>query len=763
MRETSAKAVPKWYQAMPTHAGEVEKMIEAMVTIMRKDRISKRSVEQDRKAEEEQAFIAQMAARFAKEERELTDQEDFYQHRDPSEDSLPPLVTSMEGLMQRNARIEARRRRVTAHKYRNSPVTSTTTPNADNPSKSSLDNPIIDIAIDQFLTQDPEKLETLHQKLGKLCGIAMERAERLGLEGVTEDDSYLLKHVRTSKPPPVETYWTDRSGEDESTASFNVKDYMSEAEGIRSVVECADATLARCQHHSCQPIQTRSRRSSMFSDRTSYGPFPHESDAPAEDMANSEEPSPGQTSSFQEESLAKCVYMNVAYFDWENPVGSLLEPIARAVYELDKQSKPLSDEQFEQAYVDEFHKMGEHDHWKLQTAINLVLQDTAPHHALQHHWAQDLRVKVFDARNPEQSSNVGNNRPPDRATEKYQEKPFRHSREKIEQAAGKAEQTIKGPHNGLDKHIIPNRRAKSKQAKHVAKGCLRAKKLMYRKKAKQPTISDAADTYENLQSEQEETCSTCSTSSTSGSSNSSDVVKPSNHFGKMTEDQRREWFKNVGKTFREDLAKSGAAEINILQKRNADIRARNNIKNVEESDIPPPNAMIKRLMSLNRSKQPTVEDYTGVEDNPFLSTRTNSSLSPQLTIASKESSSLVEEARPLDSPTTNTPWMGLTPPRPSPAATCDHDDSEVEAVVFFGRSPRSSIHSGVSDDRVEIEKSDVPGPADRNPEVEKVLKEVVKEEEKEALRLEEESIMERMDEDLRAMVVGERKKVVHDG
>lgn len=138
-----------------------------------------------------------------------------------------------------------------------------------------------------------------------------------------------------------------------------------------------------------------------------------------------------------------------------------------------KQSKPLSDEQFEQAYVDEFHKMGEHDHWKLQTAINLVLQDTAPHHALQHHWAQDLRVKVFDARNPEQSSNVGNNRPPDRATEKYQEKPFRHSREKIEQAAGKAEQTIKGPHNGLDKHIIPNRRAKSKQAKHVAKGCLR--------------------------------------------------------------------------------------------------------------------------------------------------------------------------------------------------------------------------------------------------------------------------------------------------
>lgn len=114
---------------------------------------------------------------------------------------------------------------------------------------------------------------------------------------------------------------------------------------------------------------------------------------------------------------------------------------------------------------------------------------------------------------------------------------------------------------------------------------------MYRKKAKQPTISDAADTYENLQSEQEETCSTCSTSSTSGSSNSSDVVKPSNHFGKMTEDQRREWFKNVGKTFREDLAKSGAAEINILQKRNADIRARNNIKNVEESDIPPPNAM----------------------------------------------------------------------------------------------------------------------------------------------------------------------------
>lgn len=334
MQATPASVVLDRHKAMLTHAEEVENMVEGMVSLMRRERTSKFSGKQDAKTRREKVFIAQMAARFAKEERDLIEQEDFYPLREPSEDPLPPLANTMENLMEPGVHIEDRRRRISAHEYRNSLVTSTTNPNLDDPSKSSLDNPIIDIAIDQFLTQDPGKLETLHQKLGRLCGIAMERAKKLGLEGVSEGESYILKHIRTLKPSPVTTYWTDHVGDDASMASIDGKDSMSKVEGKRPVEECADAAFARCQHHSCQPIQSRSRRSSSFSDTTFYGPLFKEPEA-SEDTAKSEEPSPGENPSFRDESLAKCIYMNVAYFDLENPVGSLLQPIARAVYELE--------------------------------------------------------------------------------------------------------------------------------------------------------------------------------------------------------------------------------------------------------------------------------------------------------------------------------------------------------------------------------------------------------------------------------------------
>lgn len=314
--------------AKPTPAEEAEHMVEAVKDIVRQGRVSKQ-----KRAQEVKAFIVRKAAGFfAKEERELKEKEDFYKLRGPSEDPLPPLASSMEDLMERDAQIEARIRRVTAHEYRNSLVTSTTTPNVDNPSKSSLDNPIIDIAIDQFLTQDPEKLETLHQKLGKLCGIALERADKLGLEGTTKDDSYLLKHICASKHTRAETFWSDDSEDDESTASFFDKEPLSKAEGKRPV-ECADAASARCQHHSCQPIRTQSRLSSTFSDTTSYGPFLKNSEAPAEDAVKPEKLSRKQFPFFgppgAKTSLTQCVAGNSLFN--ENIMGPLLEPLDERV------------------------------------------------------------------------------------------------------------------------------------------------------------------------------------------------------------------------------------------------------------------------------------------------------------------------------------------------------------------------------------------------------------------------------------------------
>ncbi|TLD37057.1 hypothetical protein E2P81_ATG02839 [Venturia nashicola] len=537
MQKTSAKAVPKRRQAIIAQAEEVEEMVEAIENTMRKERICKRSAEQDRKAHGEKAFIAQMAARFAEEERELTRQQDFYQRRDPSEDPLPPLATSMEDLGQRDAHIEARRRCVTAHEYRNSLVTSTTTPNVDNPSKSSLDSPIIEVAIDQFLTQDSEKIETLHQKLGKLCGIAMERAEKLGLVGVTEDDIYLLKHIRASKRTQTEPSWTEDSADDVPAVTYQDKESVSKAEGKRHVMECADAASAQCQRHSYQPIQSRSRRSSMFSGSTSYVPFSSEPEVPAVDKVKSEELSSGQIPGYRDRSLAECVYMNVAYFDLGDPLKLLLKPIARAVYDLDSLPQRMSDDEFEQACVNEFHKMGEYDHWKLQNTINQTLQDTAPDRALQRHCVQELRARVYDARNPKRSSDEGNNEFSEETVKQEGKASLEQLQEDIiAQAAKKAEPTTKDPHDDLDKRGTPKGRISSKYAKNLARNSLRAKKLMCRKKAKQPTVSDAADTYESLQTEKEDTSDSSSTWSSS-SSDPSNVVKSSNG---MTERQRRE-------------------------------------------------------------------------------------------------------------------------------------------------------------------------------------------------------------------------------
>lgn len=332
MQGTRAKAAPNWYEAKLTRAEEVEKMVEAIAT-----RSPKRSGEQVRKAQEEKAFIAQMAAEFAKEERELTEQEDLYQLRNPSENPFPPRATSMEDLRARDAQIEARKRRVIAHEYRNSLVTSTTTPNIENPSKSSLDNPILDTALDQFLTQDPEKLESLLHKLGKLGHLAIVRADKLGLEGATDDDLYILKYTRASKRAWGPSFETHDSDDVESSALYQDQEPLSKPEGKRPVEECADAASARCQHHSCQPIRSGSRRSSTFSDTTSYGPLLKKSDAPAKDAGESEKSSPVRTMGFRGKSFKDCPFIHGEYFNWGDPQGPflVLYAITNAVYELE--------------------------------------------------------------------------------------------------------------------------------------------------------------------------------------------------------------------------------------------------------------------------------------------------------------------------------------------------------------------------------------------------------------------------------------------
>lgn len=134
-REKKASIAQNRSGANPTPAEEAEQMVEAIKDLVRQERVS------EQKEQEVKAFIAQKAAGFAKEERELTEKENFYKLRGPSEDPLPPLASSMEDLMERDAQIEARIRRVTYHEYRNSLVTSTTTPHADNPSKSKSRQP----------------------------------------------------------------------------------------------------------------------------------------------------------------------------------------------------------------------------------------------------------------------------------------------------------------------------------------------------------------------------------------------------------------------------------------------------------------------------------------------------------------------------------------------------------------------------------------------------------------------------------------------
>lgn len=103
-------------------------------------------------------------------------------------------------------------------------------------------------------------------------------------------------------------------------------------------------------------------------------------------------------------------------------------------------------------------------------------------------------------------------------------------------------------------------------------------------KARQPNISDAADTYQNLQTKEEDVSSNASPSSSCSSSNSSDIVKASNYFGNMAEDQRRVWLRNTEKIFKEEVAKSVAADPEILEdsERSAEIRSRNNVNNVKE-------------------------------------------------------------------------------------------------------------------------------------------------------------------------------------
>lgn len=162
---------------------------------------------------------------------------------------------------------------------------------------------------------------------------------------------------------------------------------------------------------------------------------------------------------------------------------------------------------------------------------------------------------------------------------------------------------------------------------------------------------------------------------------------------------------------------------------------------------------IKRLISLNRSKQPTVEDSAGIEDdNPLLSTRTNSSLSLKNDGASKAPSSLKTEA----SKSPVQPYSLDSDPSSSPSGI-EETETE-ESIIFPGRSPRSSTHSGSDDDYVKIEHSDIPAPGEHE---EASLREMG-EEEKQALKLEEAEIMGRMDKELRTMLEKDRKKSAKD-
>lgn len=96
-------------------------------------------------------------------------------------------------------------------------------------------------------------------------------------------------------------------------------------------------------------------------------------------------------------------------------------------------------------------------------------------------------------------------------------------------------------------------------------------------------------------------------------------------------------------------------------------------------------------------------------------------------------------------------------PTPSSVASSTHWDSEAgdeESIVFPGRSSRWS-----SDDDAKVEKSHVPGCEEDNPSIGEAVRDV---EQAKRLRLEEEEIMGRMDQELRAMIKEDRRKGIGD-
>lgn len=236
---------------------------------------AKRAETKERRKQLEKKFIAEKAACFAQEEEDLTKKEDLYQIRDLSEDPQPPLATTMQDLAERDTLIEARRRRVIAHEYRNSVVTSTTTPNLPDPAKTSLENPIIYTAIDQFLTQDTVNSESLEKKLETLYDLAVDRAKKLGIEGANGQKFVLGCDDAQYFEPTSPIRW---SGDEDQESLYSRATVHSRTEplprvGGKRAVECADAISARCQHHTCQPIRIRRRPSFVFSETTSYGPL----------------------------------------------------------------------------------------------------------------------------------------------------------------------------------------------------------------------------------------------------------------------------------------------------------------------------------------------------------------------------------------------------------------------------------------------------------------------------------------------------------
>lgn len=57
----------------------------------------------------------------------------------------------------------------------------------------------------------------------------------------------------------------------------------------------------------------------------------------------------------------------------------------------------MSNAEIDQAFEDEFRKLSEYDHWKLQKGIDTVLNSNED--LWKRQWAQDLCVRVFAARN----------------------------------------------------------------------------------------------------------------------------------------------------------------------------------------------------------------------------------------------------------------------------------------------------------------------------------------------------------------------------